>query len=52
MLLWWGNLREGGHFEDPDVDGRKILKWILDTWSAVAWTGSIWLWTGTGSGLL
>jgi hypothetical protein len=23
----WGNLREGGHLEDPVVDGRIILKW-------------------------
>jgi hypothetical protein len=24
-----GNLREGDHFGDPDVDGRIILRWIL-----------------------
>jgi len=23
--VWWGNLREGGHLEDPDIDGRIIL---------------------------
>jgi len=23
-----GNLREGGHMEDPGVDGRIILRWI------------------------
>jgi hypothetical protein len=23
---WWGNEREGGHWEDPDVDGRIILR--------------------------
>jgi hypothetical protein len=22
---WWGNLRERGHWGDPDVDGRIIL---------------------------
>jgi hypothetical protein len=28
--FWWVYLREGGHFSDPDVDGRIILKWILN----------------------
>jgi hypothetical protein len=26
---WWGNLRERGHWRDPDVDGRIILRWIF-----------------------
>ena len=25
--FWWGN-----HLEDPSVDGRIILKWILEKW--------------------
>ena len=25
----WGNLRERGHFGNPDVDGRIILRWIF-----------------------
>jgi hypothetical protein len=26
--LWWGNLRERDHSEDPDEDGRIILSEI------------------------
>jgi len=26
------NLRERDHFEDPDVDGRIILRWIFRKW--------------------
>jgi hypothetical protein len=30
--FWCGNLREGDLLEDPDVDGRIILKWISEMW--------------------
>jgi len=26
---WWGSLRERGHWEDQEVDGRIILRWIF-----------------------
>jgi hypothetical protein len=37
--------------EDRGVDGRIILKWILQKWDW-AWTGSIFLRIGTGGELL
>ena len=30
--LWWENPRERGNLEDPDVDGRIIVKWIFTLW--------------------
>jgi hypothetical protein len=46
--IWWGNLRERDHWEDADIDGRIILRWIFRKWDARAWTGSMWLMIGTG----
>jgi len=28
----WGNLREREHLQDPEVDGRIILRWIFRNW--------------------
>jgi hypothetical protein len=36
--------------EDPDVDGRIILKWIFSKWDVGAWTGLIWLRIGRSGG--
>jgi len=30
--LWWVNLREINHLEDPGIDTRIILKWIFRNW--------------------
>jgi hypothetical protein len=27
--IWWRNLRETDHLEDPCIDGRIILRWIF-----------------------
>jgi hypothetical protein len=32
----WVNLRERGRLEDPDVDGRIILKWLFGKWDVEA----------------
>jgi hypothetical protein len=45
--VWWGNLRERDHLEEPDVDGNIILRCIFSSWDG-AWTGLIWLRIGTG----
>ena len=47
-----GNLRERDHLEDPGIAGRITLRWIFRKWDVRAWTGSIWLTTGTGGGHL
>jgi hypothetical protein len=39
--LGWGNLREGDHVEDIDVDVRIILKWIVQKWDWEARTALI-----------
>jgi hypothetical protein len=39
-------------FGDPDVDGRKILRWMFRKWEVVVGTGWSWLRIGTGGGHL
>ena len=34
---------EGDHSEDPDLDGKIMLKWIFRKWQVGLWTGSSWL---------
>jgi hypothetical protein len=33
--FWWGSLREGDHWGDPDVNGRIILRWNFKKWEGV-----------------
>ena len=51
-VLVGGNLREGDHWRDPDVDGRIILRWIFRKWEGVVGTGCSWLRIGRGGGHL
>jgi hypothetical protein len=46
--FWWGSVRERVQLEDPDADGRIILRWIFRKWDVRAWNGTIWLRIGTG----
>jgi len=39
IMIYWG---------DPGKDGRIILRWIFRKWDVGVWTGSRWLWIGTG----
>jgi hypothetical protein len=48
----WGNLREKGHWGDPDVDGRIILRTIFRKFEGVVGAGWSWLRIGTGGGNL
>jgi hypothetical protein len=50
--VWWGNLREGAHLEDPSIEGRVILRRIFRKLNQGTWTGLIWLRIGISVGLL
>ena len=42
--FWWGSLREGDHWGDPDVDVRIILRRTYKKWEG------LWGLDGVGSG--
>jgi hypothetical protein len=39
----WGSLRERGHWGDPDIDERIILRWIFRKLEGVLGIGWSWL---------
>jgi hypothetical protein len=49
---WLESQQQGDLYEDRDLSGRIILRWILELYDGVEWTGLIWLTTGTSAGLL
>jgi hypothetical protein len=49
---WWEIQKERDHWEDQDIHGWTILKWILEREDGMVWIGSIWLRIGTSGGLL
>jgi hypothetical protein len=39
------------HWEDLDIGGWTILKWILERYVGMVWIGLVWLTIGTSGGL-
>jgi hypothetical protein len=48
----WVSQKERDQWEGSDLIGKIILKWILDKYDGVVWTGLTWLRIGTSCGLL
>jgi hypothetical protein len=51
-VFWWENLRERDQWEDRDVDGKIILKWIFRKWEVFVGPEWVGLRIGTGGGHL
>jgi hypothetical protein len=49
---WWEGQKERDHWEDEDIGGWTILKWILERQDGMVWIGFIWLRIGTNGRLL
>jgi hypothetical protein len=52
IRYWWESRKEGDHWEDQDVVGWTILKWILERYDGMVWIGLIWLRIGASGGFL
>jgi hypothetical protein len=51
-VFWWESLKERDQQEDLDVGGRIMLKWDLEKYDGMVWTGFIRLSIDTSEGLL
>jgi hypothetical protein len=49
---WWESQNKIYNWEDQDVGGWTILKWIIERQDGMVRTGLIWLRIGTSGGLL
>jgi hypothetical protein len=54
MLIgyWWESQRERDLWEDQDVSGWTVSKWILEKYDGREWIGLIWLRIDTSGRLL
>jgi hypothetical protein len=54
MLIgyWWESPKERYHWEDQDVGGWTIIKWILESKYGMVWIGLMWLRIRTSEGIL
>jgi TnpA family transposase len=50
--FWWESQKEQYRYEDIDVGGRIILKWILEKYDEMIRNGFTWIGIGTSGGLL
>jgi hypothetical protein len=49
---WWERQKERDLWEDQDIGWWTILKWILERYDGIVWTGLIWLRIETSGRLL
>jgi hypothetical protein len=49
---WWESQKDKDHWEEQDVGGWTILKWISERCVEMVWIALIWLRIGTSGGLL
>jgi hypothetical protein len=49
---WWEIQKRIDHWEEQDVGGCTVVKFILERSDAVLWTGLIWPRVGTNGVLL